>query len=597
MSLLTPGGAEGVMCAYPSVNGVPSCADGTFQNDLLRNEWGYRGFIVSDAGAAELTGATRRHPVVGHPPADAASFNYTDGSLTETCTATLLGGMDLDLPEGTSNGPLVLNASVIKSALNKPTKFGTLTENDIKRAARRVLRTTLLLGELDGPELVPQQTWGAGLVDSTKHQALALQAARSSIVLLANHNKTLPLAASTGSSVSFIGPQANVSQGLLSDYHGLRMNMDAQSPLHIARSRGMAVNHAFGCGLADNASDCASGIDAAVALARRSETVVLFLGLCGNNRAGPDGEPGCIGGITAQETEGADRTSLELPSGQRDLLQKVLATGKKTILVLVTGGALAIDARDAAAVVYAPYGGQSGGSAIVDVLTGVTNPSGKSPITWYPAEFIHTRPSWQMDLRAGDGVTHMHYTGTPLYRFGTGESYTTFTYATTGRTGTSQRTMTTSIASIISGGFRDSDLIPQVSVTNTGACAGEVVLLGFLTSSHPQFPRQKLFDFQRVGPLDPGQSVTATLQLQRGHEAEVLAVVDDDGHAWLEPANFTVTMGDLNQPAVLGFTITVCALFSLHASLNTSNSAGEFACRLLTVVLSNIYVATSRARQ
>ena len=169
------------MCAYPSVNGVPSCADGEFQNDLLRDEWGYKGFVVSDAGAAELTGATRHHPTVGQPPTDARLFNYTDSSLTETCTATLLGGMDLDLPEGTSNGPLVLNASVIKSALNTPTKFGTLTENDIRRAARRVLRTTFLLGELDGPELIPQQAWGSESVDSPGHQALALQAARSSI--------------------------------------------------------------------------------------------------------------------------------------------------------------------------------------------------------------------------------------------------------------------------------------------------------------------------------------------------------------------------------------------------------------------------------
>ena len=202
----------------------------------------------------------------------------------------------------------------------------------------------------------------------------------------------------------------------------------------VARSRGMAVDHALGCGLAANASDSVSDIQAAVALAHRSTTVVLFLWLCGNNRAGPDGTPGCVGGATVQETEGADRTSLELPAGQKSLLEQILAVGKRTVIVLVTGGALAVDTQGAAAVVYAPYGGQAGGSAIVDVLTGVTNPSGKSPVTWYPAEFINTRPSWQMDLRAGDGVTHMHYTGTPLYKFGTGLSYTSFAYSTTGHT-------------------------------------------------------------------------------------------------------------------------------------------------------------------
>ena len=122
-----------------------------------------------------------------------------------------------------------------------------------------------------------------------------------------------------------------------------------------------------------------------------------------------------------------------------------------------------------------------------------------------------------------------------------------------------QRTMTTSIKSVMSDKFGDSDFIPHVNVTNTGDCAGEVVVLGFLTSSHPQFPRQKLFDFPRVGPLDPGQSVTASLQLPRGHEAEELAVIDDNGHAWLAPAEVTVRMGDVVTPAVFGFTITVCA--------------------------------------
>ena len=126
--------------------------------------------------------------------------------------------------------------------------------------------------------------------------------------------------------------------------------------------------------------------------------------------------------------------------------------------------------------------------------------------------------------------------------FGTGESYTTFTYNTMDHTDSLHRTTITSVTSVLSDTFGDSDFIPHVTVTNTGDRAGEVVVLGFLTSSHAQFPRQKLFDFQRVGPLDPGQSVTASLQLQRGHEAEILAVIDDNGHAWLEPAEFTVRM-------------------------------------------------------
>ena len=536
------GGAQGVMCAYPSINGVPSCADGVFQNELMRKAWGFQGFVVSDAGATELTGMPRRHPRVGQPASDAASFNFT-ASLEETVTATLLGGLDLDLPEGSSNGPLVMNGSVVMRALGAATRFGTLREEDVRRSARRVLRTSFLLGELDGPERVPQQRWGAERVDSPAHRALALRAARASIVLLANVRHALPLSRAA-SGVAFVGPQANVTQGFLSDYHGLRMDMDTQSPLHLARARGLAVEHAQGCGLNSGAAENASAIGAAVALAARSSVVVLFLGLCGNNRAGPDGTPGCSGGAKASESEGVDRTSLELPGAQQELLARVLASGTPTIVVLVTGATLALDTAGAAAVVYAPYGGQAGGAALLDVLLGDANPSGKSPVTWYRADFVHSRQPWDMDLRTGDGVTHMHYTKTPLWKFGTGLSYTQFEYAfpAPGRA-------LVPIASLLgSAHSAAATWVPRVRVANTGARQGEVVVLGFVQSSHREFARQKLFDFQRI-TLAPAES--ATLQLRAA--PDTLAVVDSEGRAWLRPAQITVRIGDVLAPATASF--------------------------------------------
>ena len=104
------------------------------------------------------------------------------------------------------------------------------------------------------------------------------------------------------------------------------------------------------------------------------------------------------------------------------------------MVVLVTGGPLAVDvlAGSHAAVVYAPYGGQSAGDAIVDVLFGRCSPEGKSPVTWYPSAFVKTRASWDMNLRSGDGVTHMYYRGKPLWAFGTGLSYTHFRYVRAG---------------------------------------------------------------------------------------------------------------------------------------------------------------------
>lgn len=145
---------------------------------------------------------------------------------------------------------------------------------------------------------------------------------------------------------------------------------------------------------------------------------------------------------------------------------------------------------------------------------------------------------------------------------------------------------TLSITSIVSDMLLDNNFLPHVTVTNTGDRSGEVVVLGFVTSSHPRFPRQKLFDFQRVGPLAPGESVLASLQLQRGSEAETLAVMDDDGHAWLEPAQFTVSMGDVVAPAVFGFTVTVGRYHPSHphtcASVRAQDAsrAGVHAARL-----------------
>ena len=138
-------------------------------------------------------------------------------SVPSSCHLTLATAVD-SLPEGDDD--LVFNSSVMSRALGRKTRFGTLEEQHIRRAAARVLRTQFLLGELDGPSQVPQQKIDTAVVDSAEHRALALRAARESIVLLEHDGNTLPLAASAR--VAFIGPHVNTTQGFLSDYHGFR---------------------------------------------------------------------------------------------------------------------------------------------------------------------------------------------------------------------------------------------------------------------------------------------------------------------------------------------------------------------------------------
>ena len=428
-------------------------------------------------------------------------------------------------------------------ALGHKTRFGTLEEQHIRRAAARVLRTQFLLGELDGPSQVPQQKIDTAVVDSAEHRALALRAARESIVLLEHDGNTLPLAASAR--VAFIGPHVNTTQGFLSDYHGFRDVDDG--PLQLARSRNVSVSSAMGCMLNSTTAN-PTELASAVSLAKRSEVAVVFVGLCGNNRLGPDGTPGCAGGTPVQETEGADRTSLELPGGQAQLLSAVLDTATPVVLVLITGGPLAVDTASpsghhAAAVLYAPYGGQSGATAIIDTLLGASSPSGKSPVTWYGADFIKTRKSWDMDLRSGVGVTHLFYKGSPKWRFSHGLHYTSFTY----RWAETPHQGSLSAASLVDAPSR---WVPRVQVTNTGSRASGVVVLGFVNSSQPDFPQQKLFDYQRM-ELTPGEATEVQLNAQ----ANTLAVVDEAGESWLTQAQFTVRIGDLLAPATAEFAV------------------------------------------
>eukprot|EP00658_Telonema_sp_P-2_P038278 TRINITY_DN27498_c0_g1_i1.p1 TRINITY_DN27498_c0_g1~~TRINITY_DN27498_c0_g1_i1.p1 ORF type:complete len:236 (+),score=58.69 TRINITY_DN27498_c0_g1_i1:43-750(+) len=190
-------------------------------------------------------------------------------------------------------------------------------------------------------------------------------------------------------------------------------------------------------------------------------------------------------------------------------------------------------------ILEAYYPGQLGGDAIVNTLLGLNNPGGKTPVTWYPATILD-RSMDDMELNSGDGLTHLYYQGEVLWPFGHGLSYTTFSYGW----GSSSDPNPTSP--------HEMALHPGVeyrcNVTNTGPVAGDAVVLGFVTSSDPNFPRQKLFDFERVS-LQPGQSKAVLLTVL----AEHLSVVDEQGQRWLRPARFNVRVGDVIAPAERSF--------------------------------------------
>lgn len=184
--------------------------------------------------------------------------------------------------------------------------------------------------------------------------------------------------------------------------------------------------------------------------------------------------------------------------------------------------------------------GESGGPAIIDVLDGSYNPVGKLPYTIYPAAFNRTRPITDMSLRGGEGITHLHYTGEPLWKFGFGISYSSFAVSVVNR---SQLVVdSTEIHAFVAKQTRPQENSYTVRVKNVGSMAGGTRVLGFVTCDDPDvdFPLQRLFGFTGVGLLAPGEEATVTLQLPTPKQ---LSVADTAGQQWLHPASYSLHIG------------------------------------------------------
>ena len=265
-----------------------------------------------------------------------------------------------------------------------------------------------------------------------------------------------------------------------------------------------------------------------------------------NNRADRGPTP-CNEGESHDRNEHLDSAGkIGLPGSQQALVEAIAAAQPNYVVVLINGGALGVDwiAKNSPAVVEAFYPGEMGGDAIVDVLSGDYNPTGKLPVTVYPAAFAATRPITDMSLTSVDGITHLHYTGTPLWKFGAGESYTKFSVSQVDDTpdsatyspddfAPSPNFLTAKTLSISGAGSY------ELEVTNTGTVAGGFKLLGFVTCDDASvgFPVQRLFGFAGLESLAPGESRTVSLPRPTARQ---LSVADARGHSYLHPASYTV---------------------------------------------------------
>ncbi len=479
------GGAYSLMCAYNRVLGSPACGSDVLLKDILRGEWGFSGYVVSDCGA--INDIYERHKVVQTAAAAAA----------------------LGVKTGTD-----LECGNVYANLVDAVRQGLITEQAIDTAVKRLFLARMRLGVFDPPERVRWAQIPISVLDRPAHRALARQVARESIVLLKNAGSVLPLRKDIGT-IAVIGPNCDDRRMLLGNYEGAPA--DSITPLRGIReavSRGTRVLYARG---SDWVVPGDSGLAEAVRAAEQADVVVLCLGLT----AQLEGEEMSV---ETPGFRGGDRTRIDLPDAQQRLLERIVAVGKPTVLVLMSGSAVAVNwaQEHVPAIVEAWYGGQAAGSAVADVLFGDYNPGGRLPVTFYKS--VNDLPAFD-DYRMA-GRTYRFFKGTPLYPFGYGLSYTTFAYKNLRTSATTLRAADTAVI--------------WVDVTNTGRRTGDEVAQLYVRhlGSRVERPTEDLRGFRRV-TLKPGETHTVAFSLP----ASSLAYWNSATHRWVveqEPVELAV---------------------------------------------------------
>lgn len=457
----------GVMSAYNALDGVPCSASAFLLDDLLRKQWGFEGYVVSDCSAINDIWNTRAHHYVDTPEKAAA--------VAVKAGCNLCCGGDYN-------------------ALVKAVQKGLISEKEINQSLYYTLWIRFRLGMFDPVEKVPYSKYTIADNDTPEHGKLALEVARQSMVLLKNDG-ILPLDRSKLKRIAVIGPNGQSKSMLEGNYHG-----SASHPVSIldgikqVAGANIEVTFAQGSPVTTKPGTAAwSGQDngttrplpelKAEALSHAANADLIIY----------------VGGITpAQEGEGFDRDSIELPEVQENLVQALHATGKPMIMVNCSGSAIALlwEAENLPAILQAWYPGQEGGRAVAEVLFGEVNPSGHLPLTFYRATTdLPAFTDYSMSNR-----TYRYFSGKPLYAFGHGLSYTKYEYLN---------------GKLESAKIR-SDGTAKVSVTlkNAGAMDGDDVVQVYyrhVKSSVPQ-PKLALCGFARVN-VKAGQSNQVTVEV------------------------------------------------------------------------------------
>jgi beta-glucosidase len=607
-----------IMCAYQRLDDLPCCGN-EYLSNLLRNEWGFKGYIVSDCGG--ISYFIEPHKVVA--------------TAAEASAMAVKAGTDL-------------NCGTTYSTLSEALEKGLLTEADIDVAVTRLMLARMKLGQFDPEKKNPYTKIPYSVVDSKEHRALALDAAHKSMVLLKNENNLLPFSKDI-KKVAVIGPNADELDALYGNYHGsssclvtplqgIREKLPHAEVVFapacpLTENRSSLLNIPEGCLFTDETQSegglkgeyfnnkkwegkpVHTRIDKSINFSwygsapfedmdqsqysvrwkgvlippKTGEYIIGAEGFSGYeiyindvslvewhgiydpekrfkpitleagkpysirldyfNQANvqsvisliwqaPNANPEqeavdlaknsdlvvlCMGITPALENEGHDRLDINLPAVQTNLIRKIQALGKPTVLVLLGGSAIAFnwEAQNLPAILEAWYPGQAGGTAIADVIFGDYNPAGRLPITFYKSEAdLPDFAGYDMQ-----GRTYRYFKGQPLYEFGYGLSYTTFAYKI-------EKAPTTIKAG--------KPLEISVKVTNTGKIDGDEVsqLYVSLPADKYRAPIRSLQGFKRTH-LKAGESKILRFTLK----PEQLQVLDEDNQPLIPEGEALISIG------------------------------------------------------
>ncbi|XP_077989175.1 uncharacterized protein LOC144443528 [Glandiceps talaboti] len=476
-------GTYSLMCSYNRINGVPACANKKLLIDILREEWKFIGYVISDESAVERI---------------FEDHHYTKDML-ETAIAAVNSGLNLELSHNLRNNTFM--------QISKAVQQGKIMESTVRERVAPLFYTRMRLGEFDPDEMNPYTKLNLSVVESPEHRELAINAAGKTFVLLKNTGNTLPITGKIDS-LAVVGPFADSPSVIYGTYAPDISNFTQTPRQGLSQLAPKSTKYASGCLTPSCSLYDAEAVEAAV---KDTDLVVVCLGTGANI-----------------ESESHDRSNLTLPGQQQRLLQDTVkfAKGKPVILLLFNAGPLdvswAVNNDAVSAIVECFFPAQATGTALYRLFVNMegSNPAGRLPMTW-PKSMDQVPPMVDYSM---EGRTYRYFKGEPLFPFGYGLSYTKFKYSDVKVTPSSVKPC--------------NSVTVSVSVQNIGSLSGDEVIQLYISWNDASIPvpQQQLVGFNRT-EMQPNQSISVSFTIV----PHVMAVYTTQ---WvIEPGIYTVYVG------------------------------------------------------